>query len=369
MSEDWKRPEEIAAVFGVSVRRVQQLVQEGIIKSEKITGHAGRMFDLLPTVTDYIKYLSDKAYGKSRSDKELALKEKKLKAEIALKESQGELHRLKTEIASGKYISVEEVQLDYQRFFVQLKKFVLAIPNRVGGMIGGYADPVTVRGVEKDLSKEVNTMLNAFVVAGKQETVEDNIRKSPMRKIKSLKIDKLRSRHPLTAEQLELVRDGCRGYKEKALVEFLVSSGCRVSEVAGLRVDDIDWRDRKCKVIGKGNKERTVYFSVRAKLMLQLYIAERRGGEALFASSRAPYEPLTDRGIEKMISKLGKRIGMERPLYPHLMRHTFASHALNCGMELTIIQHLLGHSDPKTTLIYAEIDPIRVQYEYNRMIC
>ena len=198
---------------------------------------------------------------------------------------------------------------------------------------------------------------------------EDNIRKSPMRKIKSLKIDKLRSRHPLTAEQLELVRDGCRGYKEKALVEFLVSSGCRVSKVAGLRVDDIDWRDRKCKVIGKGNKERTVYFSVRAKLMLQLYIAERRGGEALFASSRAPYEPLTDRGIEKMISKLGKRIGMERPLYPHLMRHTFASHALNCGMELTIIQHLLGHSDPKTTLIYAEIDPIRVQYEYNRMIC
>lgn len=198
---------------------------------------------------------------------------------------------------------------------------------------------------------------------------EDNIRKSPMRKIKSLKIDKLRSRHPLTAEQLELVRDGCRGYKEKALVEFLVSSGCRVSEVAGLRVDDIDWRDRKCKVIGKGNKERTVYFSVRAKLMLQLYIAERRGGEALFASSRAPCEPLTDRGIEKMISKLGKRIGMERPLYPHLMRHTFASHALNCGMELTIIQHLLGHSDPKTTLIYAEIDPIRVQYEYNRMIC
>lgn len=198
---------------------------------------------------------------------------------------------------------------------------------------------------------------------------EDNIRKSPMRKIKSLKIDKLRSRHPLTAEQLELVRDGCKGYKEKALVEFLVSSGCRVSEVAGLRVDDIDWRDRKCKVIGKGNKERTVYFSVRAKLMLQLYIAERRGGEALFASSRAPYEPLTDRGIEKMISKLGKRIGMERPLYPHLMRHTFASHALNCGMELTIIQHLLGHSDPKTTLIYAEIDPLRVQYEYNRMIC
>lgn len=199
-------------------------------------------------------------------------------------------------------------------------------------------------------------------------TDEDTIRKNPMRKIKSLKIDKLRSRHPLTAEQLELIRDGCKGYKEKALIEFLVSSGCRVSEVAGLRVEDIDWQQRKCQVIGKGNKQRTVYFSVRAKLMLQLYIQGRRGGEALFASSRAPYEPLSDRGIEKMISKLGKRIGMERPLYPHLMRHTFASHALSAGMDLTVIQHLLGHTDPKTTLIYAEINPVRVQYEYNRVI-
>lgn len=134
------------------------------------------------------------------------------------------------------------------------------------------------------------------------------------------------------------------------------------------RVQDIDWQERKCKVIGKGGKQRTVYFSVRAKLMLQLYIEGRKGGEALFSSSRAPYEPLSDRGIEKIISKLGKRIGMERPLYPHLMRHTFASHALSAGMDLTVIQHLLGHTDPKTTLIYAEINPIRVQYEYNRVI-
>ena len=59
---------------------------------------------------------------------------------------------------------------------------------------------------------------------------------------------------------------------------------------------------------------------------------------------------------------------MERPLYPHLMRHTFASHALSAGMDLTVIQHLLGHTDPKTPLIYAEINPIRVQYEYNRVI-
>lgn len=199
---------------------------------------------------------------------------------------------------------------------------------------------------------------------------EDNIRKSPMRKIKSLKIDKLRSRHPLTAEQLELVRDGCPGLQgegARRVPRILGLPRLRSRRSGASTISD--WRDRKCKVIGKGNKERTGLFFRPREAHAALYIAERRGGEALFASSRAPYEPLTDRGIEKMISKLGKRIGMERPLYPHLMRHTFASHALNCGMELTIIQHLLGHSDPKTTLIYAEIDPIRVQYEYNRMIC
>lgn len=170
MAEQWTRPEQIAQLFGVSVRRVQQLTQEGAIKSHKVEGKSGRMYDLIPTIQDYIRFLSDKAYGKSRSDKELELKQKKLEAEIALKESQGELHRLKTDIAAGKYIEVEEVKLDYQRFFVILKKFVTNIPNRVGVMINGFVDPVTGRAIEKDLSKEMANMLQSFVVAA---TVEE----------------------------------------------------------------------------------------------------------------------------------------------------------------------------------------------------
>lgn len=199
-------------------------------------------------------------------------------------------------------------------------------------------------------------------------TDEDVIKKNPMRKIKSLKIDRLRSRHPLTAEQLELLRDGCQTYKERALLEFLVSTGCRLGEVVGLRVDQVDWQARRVTVIGKGNKQREVYFSVRAKLMLQKYIASRRGGEALFASSRAPYAPMGPRSIQKALANLGKRIGATRRVHPHLMRHTFASAALNGGMDLTVIQRLLGHADPKTTLIYAELSPRRVQYEYERII-
>ena len=100
------RTEIIAQLFGVTVRRVQQLTQEGIISTTKILedGKSVRRYDLVPTIQAYVKYLSDKAYGKQhRTDKEIELREQKMQADIALKESQGELHRLKTEIAAGQY--------------------------------------------------------------------------------------------------------------------------------------------------------------------------------------------------------------------------------------------------------------------------
>ena len=197
---------------------------------------------------------------------------------------------------------------------------------------------------------------------------EDIIKKNPMRKIKSLKIDRAKARRPLTAEQLERLRDGCGTYKEKALVEFLVSSGCRLGELVGIQVNAVDWQGRSVVVLGKGGKERTVYFSVRAKLMLQEYLSRRKGGEALFASSRAPYEAMKPRAVEKILQKIGERAGEARRVHPHLMRHTFASNALNAGMDITIIQHLLGHTDPKTTLIYAELAPRTVRYEYERVV-
>ena len=176
MAEQWTRAEQIAALFKLSVRRIQQLTQEGAIHSHKVPGKSGKMYDLVPTIQEYIGYLQDKANGKARSDKELDLKEQKLRAEIALKESQGELHRLKTEIATGKYISLEEVSLDYQKFFVILKKFVLAVPNRIGGLLTGYVDPVVIRSLEKDMTKEVTEMLKTFILSAKTETKDGEVK-------------------------------------------------------------------------------------------------------------------------------------------------------------------------------------------------
>ena len=148
-------------------RRIQQLTQEGVLPTTETA--EGRRYDLVPTIQSYVQYLSDKAYGKNRSEKEMELREQKMKAEIALKESQGELHQLKTQIAAGKYIAVEEVTLDYQRFFVTFKKFAMSLPARLTDMVSNFVEPLEARRIEKDIQQEVQKLLEAFVVAGVTE--------------------------------------------------------------------------------------------------------------------------------------------------------------------------------------------------------
>lgn len=163
------RVEIIAQLFGVTVRRIQQLTQEGVLPTTETA--EGRRYDLVPTIQSYVQYLSDKAYGKNRSEKELELKEQKMKAEIALKESQGELHQLKTAIAAGKYIAVEEVIVEYQAFFLQFKKFAKGIAPRLVDTVGDFAelDPLQARQLEKTISLDVDNQLASFVLSAVTE--------------------------------------------------------------------------------------------------------------------------------------------------------------------------------------------------------
>lgn len=163
-------PKDIAQIFGFSgVRRVEQLTADGVIEAILVTvnGKRVRRYDLVPTVQKYIQYLSGKAYGRMNgTEKEMRLREQKMEADIALKESQGELHRLKTQIAAGDYISVEEVRLDYAKFFMVFKKFAMSLPARVSSMLSGLLEPIESRRIEKEMSGEINDLLNSFVVAG-----------------------------------------------------------------------------------------------------------------------------------------------------------------------------------------------------------
>lgn len=166
----WCGSDVIAAVLNKSVRRVQQLTQEGILHTEQMPNAGARKYRLTDSVRAYVDHLEEQARKRGdASERTRELEGRKLLAEVALKESQGELHRMKTAIAQGEYITVEEAQLDLIRFLSQFKKFAMSIPSRVGGIAAGYVEPVEARGLEKDLNKEITTILRRFADAAKVE--------------------------------------------------------------------------------------------------------------------------------------------------------------------------------------------------------
>lgn len=239
------------------------------------------------------------------------------------------------------------------------------LEKRLFSMVAGDS-PITEEGIKRVLKDYI--ILNVLRAFFGWLYVEEKIKKNPMDKIKSLKLDKKNARQALSVEELERLRDACKGYREKALVEFLVSTGCRLSEVAQLAVGDLNFADRSVTVTGKGDKDRVVYFSVRARLMLQEYIKTRKGGEGLFVSSKSPHEPLKPRAIQRIIHNISERAGLTTQVHPHLLRHTFATHALNSGMDVTAIQRLLGHEGIATTQIYATMNEDVVKHQYNKYV-
>ncbi len=169
---EWVSGTTMAEMFGVTLRRIQQLTEDGTLTHTKIVGNA-RRYDLKETVREYVAALSDKAHGREKNATEVELKEQKLRAEIALKESQGELHRLKTEIATGEYISIEEAKADYQKFFVRFKAFAMTIPGMVIKVLGNSVEPVESKRIETEvhdaLVKALRKMVESMVVEGGEE--------------------------------------------------------------------------------------------------------------------------------------------------------------------------------------------------------
>ncbi|HCL4549727.1 integrase [Clostridium botulinum] len=196
---------------------------------------------------------------------------------------------------------------------------------------------------------------------------EEYIPKNPAKKLKQTKEPK-RLRHAMTEEEVELLRQASKTDREKALVEFLISTGCRLSEVVGVNKDDINWYEMSLNVIGKGDKERKVYFNTKAKILLKKYLLTREDDNlALFVTSKRPHARLGGRSIQREIKKIAKRAGINKSIYSHLFRHSFATNKLNAGMPMPVIQHLMGHESPATTQIYAQLSEENVKYEYKKI--
>lgn len=194
---------------------------------------------------------------------------------------------------------------------------------------------------------------------------DEYIKTNPARKLKKMKEEK-RLKHSLNEVVFEHIRLNCKNSRDRAIVEFLYATGLRVSELVSLNRSDIDPNANSLKVIGKGNKERFVIYSDIAKFYLQKYLSERKDdNDALFVSTKKPYNRLSTRGVQKIFEKIKKELGLSGDLSPHILRHAFATR-LAATADITTVQKLLGHTNIDTTLIYAELSNDKVAYEYKK---
>lgn len=154
--------------------------------------------------------------------------------------------------------------------------------------------------------------------------------------------------------------------RDRALLEILYATGARASEAARLRLGDVHMEDRFCRCLGKGNKERLVPFSPRAKKALEDYLAVERPSLVEHSSTDRLFVSRTGRPIDrvdlwKIVKKYARRVGITAPLSPHTFRHSFATHLLAQGADLRVIQELLGHSSISTTQHYLRVDTSRMK--------
>ena len=196
---------------------------------------------------------------------------------------------------------------------------------------------------------------------------EDYIVKSPVRRIHKVKVGKT-VKETYSDEALEQMRDHCEGIRDLALIDLLASTGMRVGELVKINRNDIDFENRECIVTGKGDKQRRVYFDARTKIHLQRYFAERiDDNPALFVSLLAPYDRLQISGVEIRLRRLGRELNIPK-VHPHKFRRTLATMAIDKGMPIEQVQHLLGHQSLDTTLQYAMVNQTNVKMSHRKFI-
>lgn len=196
---------------------------------------------------------------------------------------------------------------------------------------------------------------------------EDYIVKSPVRRIHKVKTCKT-VKETYSDESLELMRDNSECIRNLAIIDMLASTGMRVGELVRLDRNDIDFENRECIVLGKGNKQRKVYFDARTKIHLQRYLRARADeNEALFVSLQKPYDRLQISGVEIRLRELGRKLEINR-VHPHKFRRTLATMAIDKGMPIEQVQQLLGHQSVDTTLQYAMVNQNNVKLSHRRFI-
>lgn len=196
---------------------------------------------------------------------------------------------------------------------------------------------------------------------------EDYVLKSPVRRIHKIKTTKV-VKDTYTDEELEMMRDNCSTKRDLAIIDMLASTGMRVGELVTLDKDDINFNERECVVLGKGDKERIVYFDARTKIHLSEYLESRTDNcPALFVSLNNPTSRITINSVEVRLRELGKELGLSK-VHPHKFRRTLATTAIDKGMPIEQVQTLLGHQKIDTTMQYAMVKQQNVKTSHRKYI-
>lgn len=201
---------------------------------------------------------------------------------------------------------------------------------------------------------------------------EEKININPCENIRQPKLPKKLPNY-LTIEEvdklLDIRLDNPLAYRNKAMLELLYSTGVRITELIELKLNNIDFTDEIIRVMGKGSKERIIPLGEEAVKYLSMYINQYRNlilktktSEYLFINNFG--NQITRQGFFKIIKKECKAHGIEKNVSPHTLRHSFATHLLNNGADLRVIQELLGHSDISTTQIYTHISKEKIKQDY-----
>ena len=225
---------------------------------------------------------------------------------------------------------------------------------------------IAVRAMHDEISKvSQNNELRVLKSFFSWCVAENYLDKNPTANVKPIKQDKIIKR-PFSETEMELLRKKTQNARDLAIIDVLFSTGVRVSELCQMNISDI--KNDEITVIGKGAKERVVYFNAKSKLSVLEYLNTRTDdNNALFVSCHKPYSRLTKGAIERIVRNIGEMAGIKET-HPHRFRRTAATLALNRGMPIDQVSAMLGHNRIETTTIYARSEQENVKASHKKYV-
>lgn len=260
-------------------------------------------------------------------------------------------------------LTIKSYQLDLTDFFrfIESKKInYLTITNHdVRGYLK-YLDSCNLK--NSTISRRISTLRTFYNYLVDENIVENNV----FHNVKNPKLEKKLPNYLNYNEMEELLESidisTSEGLKRRLLIEMFYSTGCRVSEMINVKISDIDFTNKTIRIMGKGSKERIVYFGDYASKYLENYLSKVKCDKYLFTNKKG--EKLTINEVEQIVKDIMKHISIKTHVTPHTLRHTFATHLLNNGADIKTVQELLGHANLSTTGIYTHVSSDRLKDIY-----